>query len=472
MRTDLIVIGAGPAGANAALSAAAAGLSVVLLDEQDAAGGQVWRKPLDGLPKLPASPEQQRGNGLRQQIAASSIQFLTGRRVWSIGGAFRVDALGPAGNEMFEAPRLIAATGAHERVVPFPGWTLPGVIGLAAATNLLKSHGVLPGNRIVVAGCGPLLVAVAAGVLKLGGTVAAIVDLDGRGDWLRALPSLASQPRLLAQGVGWMMKIGLANVPYYRRHGVMAAMGDGQLHGVTLGPVDDGGASIAGATVTIEADCLCVGHGLVAGSEVTRLLRAEHRYDGRRGGFVPVLDDAGRTSISGLYACGDGYGVRGAASAEWAGRLAGLAAARDADALGSDDFDRKADECRRGLTRLQRFSDAMADRMALRAPQVATVPEAAIVCRCEDVSRADVEAAIAAGARDVNQLKHFTRCGMGPCQGRMCGDVAGALLAAHVGGRDAAGCWTMRPPLRPIPLEDLMGTFDYSDIPIPKPAPL
>lgn len=471
MTCDLIVLGAGPAGTNAALAAAGAGLKVVLFEQQGEAGGQVWRAPLPGL-AVPASPEATSGAALRARLAASTVDGRFGRTVWSVGGRFRVDAVGPDGNEQVEAPRLIAATGAHERVVPFPGWTLPGVIGLAAATVLLKSHRALPGRRVVVAGCGPLLAVVAAGILKEGGEVAAIADLAGREDWLRALPALASQPRLLARGAGWALKIGSARVPVLFRHAVRAAEGEEALARVRLAPVDGAGAFTEGPERVFAVDGLCVGHGLVPGAEVTRVFRVEQGFDRRRGGFVPRLDGDGRTSLEGLYACGDGAGLRGALVAEAAGRLAGLAVAYDAGALSAAAFASVAAEPRAAIAKARVFSDAMADMMALRSALVSAIPLETVVCRCEDVTRAEIEAAYGDGARDMNQLKHFTRCGMGPCQGRFCGDVAAELLAAQVGSREAVGTFTARPPLRPVALADLLGTFDYSDIPIPAPAPL
>lgn len=470
--SDLIVLGAGPAGGNAALAAAEAGLDVVVLDEQDDAGGQVWRKPLAGLGGLPRSAETQDGDALRAKLAASGVALRFGRRVWSVGGHFRIDAIGPQGNETVEAPRLIVATGAHERVVPFPGWTLPGVIGLAAATALVKSQGVTPGQRVVVAGCGPLLVAVAAGILKLGGDVAAIVDLAGRGDWLAALPALATQPKLLWRGLGWAVQIGAARIPVHFRHTVKAARGLEALERIVIAPVDRHGALAVGPEQVIETDALCIGHGLVPGSEVTRLLRAAHAFDRLRGGFAPVLDACGRTSLAGLYACGDGAGLRGAIMAEQAGRMAGLAAASDAGRLPPGRFSSSLGRATAAMRRARAFSDAMAGMMALRPAQVAAIAAETVVCRCEDVTRGEIDAAHAAGAQDLNQLKHFTRCGMGPCQGRMCGDVAAELLALKVGSREQVGSWTGRLPLRPVNFDQLIGDFDYSDIPIPEPAPL
>jgi thioredoxin reductase/bacterioferritin-associated ferredoxin len=469
---DLIVIGAGPAGANAAMTAREHGLSVALFDEQAAAGGQVWRAPWPGLSRQADTVEAREGDALRSRLSATSVDFRPGRRVWSVTSDFRVDALGPDGNEAATAPLLIAATGAHERVVPFPGWTLPGVVGLAAATVLLKAHHALPGRRVIVAGCGPLLAAVAAGIVKAGGEVVAIADLAGPGDWLKALPSMASRPRLLAQGFGWALRLAGRRVPIHFRHGVRSADGEERLSSVRLGPVSADGAPSAGREIVLEADALCVGHGLVPGAEISKLLRAAHVYDALRGGWVPEVDAFGRTSVAGLSAVGDGSGLRGAAPSEIAGRLAGLAAARDAGKLGAAAFERAAAPVLKARAGLTAFADASARMMALRPAQVAAIPPETVVCRCEDVTRAEIDAACEAGAREVNQLKHFTRCGMGPCQGRMCGDVAAELLAARVGGRQAAGYWTGRPPLRPVGIEALIGRFNYEDIPIPTPAPL
>jgi bacterioferritin-associated ferredoxin len=184
------------------------------------------------------------------------------------------------------------------------------------------------------------------------------------------------------------------------------------------------------------------------------------------------VDALGRTSVPGLFAVGDGAGVRGAAPAEVAGEIAGLAVAHEAGAVGPEGFARLVRRLQERLRGLEPFARAAAALMAARPAQVAAIPPETVVCRCEDVTRAEIDAAHDAGAHDVNQLKHFTRCGMGPCQGRMCGDVIAELLGQRTGGREAVGYWTARPPLRPLALDDLIGTFAYRDIPIPEPAPL
>lgn len=472
-KSDLLVLGAGPAGASAAIAAAASGLDVVLLDESPKAGGQIWRAPLDE--SAPKGRDARDGARLRQALAASSATHLSGRRVWAVGrasGGFEAAAAGPEGAEVFTAPRLICCAGAIERITPFQGWTLPGVIGLAAATALQKGQGMTPGRRLVVAGAGPLLAAVAAKAAAGGADILAVVDAASPGEWLRVLPSLARRPALLAQGAGWALRLAGRRVPVFFRSGVREALGDERVECVVIGPLDAEGAPVDGPTRRFEVDCLAVGDGLTPSLESLRLLGAAQRYEHRLGGWVPSLDPDGRTDIPGLYAAGDGAGIRGGAPAVEAGALAGLAAAQDAGAIDNAEFAARAAPHRRRLARLKTFADAVGGLLAARPRRLAGVGPETVVCRCEDVTRGAIETALDEGAGDLDQLKHFTRCGMGPCQGRFCGETVAELAAARLGGREAAGYWTPRPPLRPMPLEDLIGDFTYDDIPIPAPAPL
>jgi bacterioferritin-associated ferredoxin len=210
-------------------------------------------------------------------------------------------------------------------------------------------------------------------------------------------------------------------------------------------------------------DAVMVGNGLIPSTDITRLLRVSHHYDGLRGGWVPTLDHACRTTLPGLYVTGDAAGLGGAAAID--GELAGLTAAHDLGALPSEAYAPGA-----GTTRW--FEATMARLMALRPAQVAAIPGETIICRCEGVTRAQIDAAAAEGAKTVNQLKAWTRCGMGSCQGRICGDVAGALLAGDAGRREAAGLFTGRTPFRPLPLSRLAGEIDYAALTLPPPAPL
>lgn len=471
MRVSLAVLGAGPAGANAALAAAEHGLSVALIDENGAAGGQVWRAPAPSVRRNDA--DGRAGAALRARLAASSVSHLENATAWLIGGgdAWRIDLVRHGTAQTVVSDGLVIATGAHERIVPFPGWTLPGVIGLAGATILLKANAVLPGRRSVVAGCGPLLALVAAAILKAGGEVAAVVDLASRAEWLSTLPALAARPDLLARGALWRARLAAARVPLLHRHGVLAAEGDERLRAVRVAPVDAEGRPVPGGrALTVAADALAIGHGLVPDTSATRLLRLAHRLDALSG-WVSERNASLAASAPRLWLAGEVGGIGGASVAEFQGRLAGLAAAHALGRLDDGAWHAAAEPLRRRIGRAGRAAAAMAWMMRPRPTMIEAIPPETIVCRCEDVSRATIEAAIVAGARDLNQIKQWTRCGMGPCQGRMCGETAAGLLAPHAGGRAHVQPWTGRPPLRPVSADDLLGDFDYADIPIPAPAP-
>jgi NADPH-dependent 2,4-dienoyl-CoA reductase/sulfur reductase-like enzyme len=473
---DIAVLGAGPAGMAAATEAARRGARVVLLEESPAPGGQVYRAAPPGF-FAPPDPDREAGDALRDALARSGAAIRTGHRVWGLGGGplvpageaaapFRVDALADGAPVTLHARALILCAGTHERIIPFPGWTLPGVIGLAAATILLKAQGVLPGRRVVVAGAGPLLYAVAAKLLKAGAEVAAVADLASRGEWARALPALMARPDLLARGAAWRAKLAGSGVPLLMGHRVVAAEGGAVLERVRIAAHD--GARVE----AFDCEALCIGHGLVPATEATRVFRAQHRYDRASGGWVPVLDADRRTSVPLLYVAGDGGGVRGAAAAPAAGRLAALAALRDLDLLDGRAHVRARWRPWLEHWRASRTGAAMARMMALRPELVSAIAPETVVCRCEGVTRAEIDAALDDGAEDMNQLKQFTRCGMGPCQGRVCGEAAAELVGFRVGGRDHAGFATGRLPLRPVPMDSLLGEFDYADIPVPKAAPI
>jgi len=377
---DIAVLGTGPAGKAAAEEAARHGATSVLLDE-----AEVWG--LGGGPLLaPGDPP----------------------------GPFRIDLIRAARTEAIAARALIVCAGAHEVVIPFAGWTLPGVVGLSEATKLLKDA-ILPGRRVVVAGSGARVRAVVAGIEQLGGTLAETVPLHS----------------------GWR---------------IAAALGEGAVAEVELVPL--GG----GESRRVACDAVCVGHGFVPATEATRLFRAAHAFKPARGGWVPRLDAWQRTSVARLYAAGDCAGLGSPAEAQRAGHMAALAALQD---LG-----RMEPAAAPPMAPMREGTEAATDAL------IAAIPPDCVVCRCEGVTRDDIEGAARAGARDINQLKQFTRCGMGPCQGRMCAEVAACLLAPFVGGREAVGCLTPRIPLRPVPMPALLGDFAYDDIPIPAAAPI
>lgn len=479
---DLIVLGAGPAGSNAALTAAAEGLRVALIDDSPEPGGQVWRAPQTERARLLSDRDADRcaGEQLRDAVGAASITFYPNTTVWSVTPDFEVTACAPDGAVVLRAPRLVAAFGAVERIVPFPGWELPGVFGLAAATALMKRDGRLPGKRLAIAGRGPLLVAVAAKAIASGSTPGIVVDAARRGDWLRAGAGFSRSPVALARGLGWTARIASSRVQRRYGYGVVAAHGDGQLEAMDIATLGRDGVPDEDRCHRVEIDTLFVGDGLSPVAEVPRLLGAKLHFNALCGGFSVASDEFGRTSVSGLYAAGDGAGVRGAAMSECAGALAGIAAAADAGVL---DVAKGRELTRHWTSRQQRHApcaDASCRLMCVPDARLAAVPHQTVICRCENVTRGTIDTAADNGAITLDELKHLTRLGMGPCQGRMCSENAAVLLAlgsvANAGTgkvqRARSGTLTQRVPLKPVPIDDLTGSFSYDDIPVPSPAPL
>jgi thioredoxin reductase/bacterioferritin-associated ferredoxin len=470
---ELLVLGAGPAGIGAAVEASRCGVETVLLDEQPVAGGQIYRALSDSLQVRDAAAlgeDYATGTGLRKELAESNVEGAFGEKVWFAAPGFRIESVGSAGVRRWQSKALISATGTSERVIPVPGWTTPGVIGLAAATVLLKAQQMVPGETTVVAGCGPLVTAVTASILKGGGRVAAMVDVASRSEWLGALPALLRRPDLLQRGMRWQRLIRAAGVPVLHRHAVTEVRGEGGVREVVVRPVDSDWRP-HGAERVFAADAVALGHGLVPGTEVTRLLRAEHEFVDDRGGWIAKQDGDFRTTVAGLYVAGDGCGISGGAAAEIEGRMAGLTAALDLGKVEKGAYATKTAPLRRAMAQAESVGVRMSRMMTPRAGILDTITAETVVCRCEDVTRGEIEETLEAGAFEVNQLKSWTRCGMGPCQGRMCGDVTARLVAGKVGGREKAGSWTARVPIRPVPMEFLIGDYNYEDIPKPPPAP-
>ena len=466
---DVAVLGAGPSGMAAATEAARRGARVVLLDENVAPGGQAHRAAPPGF-FVPRDPDRDAGDALRDALARSGAVVRTGHRVWGLGGGplvpegaplapFRIDLLSDAGPVTLEARALLLCTGTQERIIPFPGWTLPGVIGLGAAMMLMKAQGVLPGRRVLVAGAGPLLYAATTRLMAAGAEVVAVADLASRAEWARALPALAARPDLLLRGAAWRAKLAGSGVPHFVAHRVVAAEGGAVLERVRIAPDGDG------AVEAFDCDVLCIGHGLTPATEATRLFRAQHRHDRVGGGWVPVLDADRRSSVPLLYVAGDAGGLRGAAAAPASGRLAALAALRDLEILDGRAHARARWRPWLDHWRASRSGAAMARLMALRPALVAAIPPETVVCRCAGVTRAEIEAALDDGAAEMDQLGQFTACGTGACQGRLCGEAVAELVALRVGGREHAGFAKAHLPLRPVPMEAVLDDVGRRDVP-------
>jgi NADPH-dependent 2,4-dienoyl-CoA reductase/sulfur reductase-like enzyme len=445
---DVAVVGAGPAGLAAATVCAKAGLSTVLFDEQGSAGGQIYRAitetPVRDRPVLGES--YWRGAALVEAFRSSGAEHVAGATVWSLTREREIGVSVGGGAKLTSARRVILCTGALERPFPVPGWTLPGVMTAGAAQILLKSTGLVASGRTVLAGCGPLLWLVAWQYLNAGAKIDAILDTTAGDNRTRALPHVV--PFLFS---GYFLE-GLKLVRAVKREvrvisGVTAlrAIGDTRVRSVAY-------RRRGGVEETRPVDTLLLHQGVAPNVNLALSAGVEHRWDDSQLCWTSVLDDDGNSSIEGIAVAGDGAGIAGAQAAEWRGRLAAIAAAR---ALGFSGPASERWRARRELARCLR-GRAFLDTLYRPAKSFRQPSGDTIVCRCEEVTARQITDTVALGCPGPNQMKAFLRCGMGPCQGRLCGLTVTELIAEARGvPPQQVGYYRLRPPVKPITVAEL-----------------
>ena len=455
---DVAIVGAGPAGLAAAVEAARAGLNVVLVDENASSGGQIWRR-------LPGEFAESLREGAidpaaRPLFAASSelkIRSFFRTTVWGAFGKGQLEAAGPEGPFRICAPHIILATGAHDRPVALPGWTLPGVMTVGGAQVLLKGQKTLPRGRVLLAGTGPLLLVVAAQYARARADIVAVAEAASSASLLSHIPALLGSPGLMLRGALYRISLGLRFVPWHARTVVVRIEGRASVEAAVLATLDPHGQIRPGSERRVACDMVLLGYGLVPSLELTRLLGCAMRFDGVRKSFTPERSDEFETTERGVFVVGDGAGVAGAVVAVEEGRVAGLAVARLVGRLSSDEARSRQEISWRRLKRLHAFRVAMDEVYRLPDVLAALAGPDTVLCRCEDVTVAQVDSAIADGAREAAQVKLWTRAGMGPCQGRMCHPSIVIALSRATGKTIAeVGPYGVRAPIKPLDVETLL----------------
>lgn len=409
---DVAVVGAGPAGIAAACCAAEAGRRVLLLDQSLRPGGQIWRHTTSA--QLPAPARR----WLDRLGRHSAVEALAEASVVSVAPGFSLTIEQHGRPLLVRAGSVILATGARERFLPFPGWTLPGVVGVGGAQALLKAGAAVAGKRVVLAGSGPLLLPVAAALVKAGARVATIAEQAPAAAVLSFARGLWREPAKAVQAVRY--RAAFPGARYRLGSWAVKAEGDDCVREVTL---TDGRRSWSEA-----CDLLCTGFGLVPNTELARLAGAAVA-----GGAV-VVDERQETGVPGLYCAGEPTGIGGVELSLLEGEIAGLAAAgRTGEAA------RLLPRCERQRAFARRLEAAFAPREELRS----MAEENTIVCRCEDV----VLGKLCAGWTS-RQAKLYTRAGMGACQGRVCGPALEFLFGWEPD--------TVRAPIAPAAINTLI----------------
>ncbi|HEX7868311.1 MAG TPA: FAD-dependent oxidoreductase [Variovorax sp.] len=451
-QVDVLVVGAGPAGLSAALAARRAGAEMLVLDERPQPGGQFY-KPLAPSHEAPSPADRQfaQGLALEHEVRAAGVAIAQGAQVWAAFSPREVAALIDGRASVIGCRQLVIAPGAYERPVPFPGWTLPGVMTTGAGQTLARAYRVAPGRRVVIAGNGPLNLQLAAELLAGGAEVVAVLESAPRPSprqWRHLLAAVRTAPDLLLDGWRYLWKLRAHNVPVLWEHAVVSAEGVTGLHSVQVARIDAQGHAVPSTARRLEADTLCLGYGFIPSTELARMLGCAHHIAPRHLGYLAtVTQEDGATSLPGVYVVGDGADLGGSRVALARGTLAGTAAARNLGLQAADP--REATE---KLHRAECFQQALWSIYAPPPVTLTAVPDETLLCRCEEITFGSVCEQIRAGSDTLAALKRNTRLGMGRCQARYCAATAGRLLAELTGRPpEADQYFAPRPPAKPVP---------------------
>ncbi len=458
---DLAIIGAGPAGMTAATAAAELGLNTVVLDEQPEPGGQIYR----GIERLAATrprhldvlgPDYAAGLNLTRAFRNARSDYFDSAQVWQVepvevGNRVFYKRHGTAG--ILNAKKVLITVGAMERPMPVPGWTLPGVLTCGAGQTLLKANGLAPntsGGRFVLAGCGPLLLLLAAQLVRAGLKPAAILETTfNRWAALPHLPGFLFAPGYLGKGLALLRELKAAGIPMHKDVTHLAIKGDTQAREIEF--------VCNGKTHREPVDLVFLHQGVVPNGNLAWSINLAHAWDEAQRCYRPTLDDWGRSSVPSILVAGDAGGIVGAKGAEAMGHIAACTAAYDLGKVGVDEFNINISEFRSTLSQ-HRAARPFLDALYRPAQHWITPPDAdTIVCRCEEVRAGEIRRLVTEqNCPGPNQMKSFVRCGMGPCQGRLCGLTVVEMIAEsrHVPVREV-GYYRIRPPIKPVTVGDL-----------------
>ncbi|EJL93255.1 NAD(FAD)-dependent dehydrogenase [Herbaspirillum sp. CF444] len=451
---QIVIVGAGPAGVRAAQTLAEAGLRPIVIDENRRAGGQIYRQPPPGFVRSKKelygfeAAKAEALHGSFEQLRAK-IDYRPDTLVWNCTPS-QLDLLHAQRHAEQPYTHLILCTGALDRVMPFPGWTLPGVYTLGAAQVALKAQGCVLDGRVVVAGSGPLLYLLAYQYAKAGADVVAVLDTARFGGKLRALPALLRQPATFAKGLYFMGWLRARGIPLFDGVDDIAADGKQTIQSLRW--------TRKGKTTEIACDALATGFGLRSETQLAELAGCRFVFNELNQQWLPQRDDVGRSSVPGVYLAGDGSGIAGADAAELSGHAAALALLQDlglpANAAAKAAAEQESRRLAHALRSNLQFRQGLETAFPTAVHWARDCADDLVICRCEEITAGQLRRSVQQeGTVEINRLKALTRVGMGRCQGRMCGAAAAEILAHATGVSVAeAGRLRVQAPVKPIPV--------------------
>ena len=440
---QVAVVGGGPAGLAAAIEAARAGATVHLYDERPVLGGPTYAHAAQStlIPEIHA--------------AGPRIVLHQGATVW---GVFEQRTLAVWEKERAEKVRpevLILAAGTHKRVVPVPGWTLPGVVDAETIRTLA------PGQRVLVAGAGYQLPVVASRILRAGGRVVGMLDAALIRRMPRALSAPWSRWALSGDASADWHTLRAARVPLTGSRAVARVIGEERVREVVTVALDGDGRPVSGSEETISVGAVCFVWDSVPSIQLAQICGVEHEYAPERGGWVPVVSADMESSVRGLFCAGDGAGLGGAAMAVLEGRIAGIAAAARLGVLSPGQARSRLRLHQSELAPLRKSRAVLGPLHAIKPGLAELITPDTVICPCEGVTGARVDQALDEGVSELGQMKRMTRAGMGECQGRLCAPALAQLIAHRRGvPLSVIPPPSFRPPVTPVPIDVLVTLAD------------
>ena len=464
---DFVVIGAGPAGLSAAISAARAGVKVTVIGENPQFGGQIFRQlvpPLKAKVSIMELQDHKILEWLQEELAKVHIQFLKNKIVWGIFDD-KVIAFDKEEKSLIKAKKILIAEGAYEAPVAFPGWTSPGVMTLGGLQILLKSQGVIPEGQIIVAGTGPLLLYSASQLVKNGADVVAVLEASSFGQWMKWSMLLWRSPGLLKMGLKYLNTLRKHRIPVHYGTLPLEARGGDRLREIVFAKVNNQWRPIAGTEKKISVDLLCLNFGFIPSTQFTHIVDCEHVCDTQLRGWVPNFNSRYETSRKGIYVAGDCTGIGGVKMALLEGELVGNEVARHLGSLSAADADKRLSTLQRRISRFHWYKNFLKKIYAFRPGLLDLLTDETIICRCEEVNFGTISNLIESGSHRLEQIKLLSRIGMGRCQGRFCrptllGILSKVLSPSEMCSQDFTG----RIPAKPLSLETLFELSTSSDI--------
>lgn len=452
---DVLIVGLGPAGLAAAVELSRLGVHVGVVDDNPKPGGQVYRQISPAFKITDhgfMGVKHQKGRQLIADFNTLRNRFTIYNNAY-VWGCFNGNSLALIRDHkisLIQYKKLLLCEGAMERTLPFPGWTLPGVMTLGGLQKLVLHERVLPGQRILLAGASPLLLPVAANITKAGGNVVAMCDNVPFQRYWKLMPELLKHRELTHEACSYYLSVLKGRVPVLRPTAVISASGHTRVEAVRVAKLDPNGRPVSGSVKDYSVDILGVSHGFLPSGRLARLLRCKHAYDANQRYWKPKVDDYMRSSQEHIYIAGDSNGVDGRDSAVIEGRLAALHMASKLNRMTSSQMKQKTNKLQKNHAQLQRYAKKLNQVFSLRPGALDAMDHGTIICRCEQATYGDVLDGIAKGYRNINEIKR-TRVGMGMCQGRMCESVVAQIMLQKGVPVEEIGYLNLRSPLSPIP---------------------